>query len=206
VKNWDKSALIANNLPHVIEQLFEKFSERNIDYLLVGGIALLSYIDGRNTQDIDFIMSPNALLKLPELVISKESRDFARANFEELQIDILLTNNKLFNLVQKKYVSERVFGERVIRCVTVDGLILLKLYALPSLYRQGLFNKVSLYENDITQLLLKYTVEIKPLLKILKSHVIDTDLIAIQETIADIQERIKRLKQRQNRLQESQDT
>jgi hypothetical protein len=36
----------------------------------------------------------------------------------------------------------------------VEGLILLKLYALPSLYRQGNFAKVGIYENDVATLLL----------------------------------------------------
>ncbi len=32
-------------------------AERKIEYWLVGGVALLSYVDGRNTQDIDLIGS-----------------------------------------------------------------------------------------------------------------------------------------------------
>jgi hypothetical protein len=33
------------------------------------------------------------------------------------------------------------------------GLLLLKLYALPSLYREGNFARVGLYENDVATLL-----------------------------------------------------
>jgi len=34
--------------------------------------------------------------------------------------------------------------------VTLEGLLVLKLYALPALYRQMDMDKVALYENDIT--------------------------------------------------------
>lgn len=50
LKNWNKAMPDINHLQEQVEQLFTIFSERNINYLLVGGIALLSYIDGRNTK------------------------------------------------------------------------------------------------------------------------------------------------------------
>lgn len=203
LKNWNREMFGANNLPDTVDRLLDVLNERQIDYLLVGGVALLSYIEGRNTQDIDFILSQDELARLPEFVILEENQDFARANFSGLQIDLLLTSNKLFDVIQARYATERSFGGHSIRCVTVEGLLLLKLYALPSLYRQGQFNKVALYENDITQLLLQYPIDIPKLLQILKPHLLATDLEAIRETIADIQGRIKRLSLQQKRLQQS---
>ena len=41
--------------------LFEELETKQVDYVLVGGVALLSYVDGRNTQDIDLI-APTASL------------------------------------------------------------------------------------------------------------------------------------------------
>lgn len=55
--------------------------------------------------------------------------------------------------------AEQQFGDRSIRCATIEGLIILKLYALPSLYRQGNFDRLSLYENDIPQLLINCLTE-----------------------------------------------
>ena len=48
-----------------VERLFALLGERRIGYLLVGGIALLQYVDGRNTEDIDLILAPSSLDKLP---------------------------------------------------------------------------------------------------------------------------------------------
>jgi hypothetical protein len=58
MKNWDGSVADGDSLPQVVDRLFDLMDERQISYLLVGGVALLSYVDGRNTQDIDFIISP----------------------------------------------------------------------------------------------------------------------------------------------------
>src|ERR1700681_4266171 len=48
-------------------RLFALLEQRQIEYLLVGGIALLQYVEGRNTEDIDLIMSLSSLERLPEL-------------------------------------------------------------------------------------------------------------------------------------------
>jgi hypothetical protein len=36
-----------------VEALFAELDEQGLPYLLVGGIAMLSYVEGRNTEDID---------------------------------------------------------------------------------------------------------------------------------------------------------
>jgi len=120
-------------------------------------------------------------------------------NFDNLQIELLLTNNRLFKLVRDRYGTERQFGNRNIRCATVEGLLLRIFFALPSLYQQGQFDKVSIYENDITQLLLNYSVELPKLFKILSRHLLHSDIEALQVTALDIQTRIQRFyAQRQN--------
>ena len=200
IKNWNNKLPHMNQLPNAVEKLFTILSERNIDYILVGGVAMLSYIEGRNTQDIDFILSKLDLDDLPEISITDENRDFLRGDFEGLQIDVLLTNNKLFKLVRDRYATERQFGDRSIRCATVEGLVLLKFFALPSLYRQGQFDKVSIYENDITQLLLNYQVELPQLLKILRKHLLASDIEALQATASDIQTRIQRFAAQRQKL------
>ena len=200
IKNWNNKLPHMNQLPDAVEKLFTILSERNIDYILVGGVAMLSYIEGRNTQDINFILSKLDLDDLPEISITDENRDFLRGDFEGLQIDVLLTNNKLFKLVRDRYATERQFGDRSIRCATVEGLLLLKFFALPSLYRQGQFDKVSIYENDITQLLLNYQVELPQLLKILSKHLLASDIEALQATASDIQTRIQRFAAQRQKL------
>ncbi len=189
-------------LPEAVEQLFTLLTERKINYLLVGGIALLSYMEGRNTQDIDFILSKAELEALPEIVVIEENRDFVRGMFDQLQVDVLLTSNGLFELVRDRYTTEQLFGTQTIRCATVEGLLLLKFFALPSLYRQGQFNKVSIYENDITQLLLNYPeVDVPQLFKLLAKYVISTDLEELKITASDIQARIQRFYTQRNRFE-----
>ncbi|WP_199249742.1 hypothetical protein [[Phormidium] sp. ETS-05] len=203
IKNWENSPPNADNLPEVIERLFTILSARNINHLLVGGVALLSYIEGRNTQDINFIIAKSALNLIPEISVSEENQNFVRGNFENLQIDILLTQNSLFDWVSNNLAVERNFGGKMVRCVTVEGLVILKLYALPSLYRQGQFARVSIYENDILLLLLNYAVDIDKVFSTLSPHLLATDIQEIRQTTADIQARIARFSAQKRNLEEN---
>ena len=177
-----------------VEQLFNLLDARNVDYVLVGGIALLTYVEGRNTQDIDLIMTLPALEKLPEIEIESQDMYFARGTFGELQIDILLTKNPLFDKVAKQYSMEKQFMDRKIRCATVEGLILLKLFALPSLYRQGSFERVGIYENDIATLMNAFDPKAEELLQELSQHLNETDMQEARSILADIQARIQRFR------------
>ncbi len=182
----------ADSLLAQVEQLFNLLDSHKIDYVLVGGIALLTYVEGRNTQDIDLIMALPSLAKLPEIKIANQDMYFAHGGFGELQIDILLTENPLFDKVAKKYSTEKQFMDRKIKCATVEGLLLLKLFALPSLYRQASFERVGTYENDIAALLNAYQPKREPLIAELKKHLNETDMSELQSILTDIEERIRR--------------
>lgn len=193
-KNSPEVIMSADSLLSQVERLFDLLESRKVDYVLVGGIALLTYVEGRNTQDIDLIMASPSLAKLPEIKIESRDMYFARGKFGELQIDILTTKNPLFAKVEKKYAVTKEFMERQIRCVTVDGLILLKLFALPSLYRQGSFERVGIYENDIATLLHAFNPDMEPLLKELGTHLNETDMAEARTILKDIEGRIKRFR------------
>ena len=139
---------------------------------------------------------------MPEVTLIEENRDFARGRYKELQIDFLLTNNQLFEWVKTTYGRRIDVGEHSIQISSVEGLVLLKLYALPSLYSQGKFDRVNLYEGDITQLLLAYTVDIEGLLQELAQYVLPSDLEEIRQIVEDIQGRIQRLKATRERFSE----
>lgn len=192
VKNWVNLMTEGENFFERIDTLFNLLEEQKIDYLLVGGVALLSYVDGRNTQDIDLILNRRDLDLLTELEIQDENNNFIRGRFSSLQVDILLTQNELFKTIIQRFATEREFGTRKVRCVTVEGLLILKCYALPSLYRQGQFSRASIYENDILLLLLNYSVDLEPLLDILSAHLLASDLNEVHEILAEIQRRIQR--------------
>lgn len=185
-----------SNLLTAVDRLFSLLAERQIDYLLVGGIALLQYVEGRNTEDIDLLLVPRDLERLPEIEIRHRDGDFARGLFSGLQVDFLLTGNALFDHVHRHHATRRPFAERVIPCATVEGLMLLKLYALPSLYRQGNFARVGLYENDLATLLHDYRPAIPPLWTELEKHLSATDLQELRKILADLEQRIARFERR----------
>lgn len=194
VKNWLGGTMNSDSLIQSVQDFFAVLEKRKIDYVLVGGIAILHYVEGRNTQDLDLLMAVSSLDKLPELEITSQDMYFARANYGELQIDLLLTQNPLFKKVYKEYVKVQKFLDRNIPLATVEGLLLLKLYALPSLYRQGNFARVGIYENDIATLLYYYQPDTAALLDEISKYVNETDFEEIREIVSDIQKRINRFK------------
>lgn len=193
-KNPVEVLMRAELIPTQVEQFFSLFESRKIKCVLVNGIALLTYVEGRNTQDIDLIMTLPSLAKLPEIKIESQDMFFARGKFGELQIDILLTKNPLFAKVEKDYTTTKQFMDRKISCATVDGLILLKLFALPSLYRQGGFERVGIYENDIATLINAFNPKMQPLLKELSRHLNSDDMAEAQKIVSDIEARIQRFR------------
>ena len=181
-----------NDLLQNVERLFERLEARGIDYALVGGAAMLSYVEGRNTERLDLLMEATALEQLPELEVIGRDRFFVRAHFGELQIDILPNTNALFDLVRRHYTTRRRFAEREVVCATVEGLLLLKLYALPSLYRQGSFARVGLYEHDVATLLHHYAPGVGALLGILGEHLSSGDMAEVRGILNEIEQRFRR--------------
>lgn len=193
-KNWLVSTMNADPLPQTINRLFRLLGERRIDYILVGGIALLSYVEGRNTEDIDLIVAVASLDKLPEIIISSKDLYFARGQFEGLQIDFLLTRNPLFDRVKRQHATVQHFAEQDVPTATVEGLLLLKLYALPSLYREGNFARVGLYENDVATLLHYYSLDTNAVLAELSNYLSGRDLDEVRTILAEIEQRLKRFR------------
>lgn len=179
-------------LIETVARFFSLLRERQIDYVLVGGIALLQYVDGRNTENIDLIMAVSALERLPELQLDSRDADFARSKFGDLRVDVLLTSNPLFDEVRKRFTTTKRFVEQEIPCATVEGLILLKLYALPSLYRQGNFTRVALFENDIATLMHVHNPSAEPLVDELTTYLNDSDMTHVKQIVEEIQQRIRR--------------
>jgi hypothetical protein len=191
-KNWMGDMMIPEPIIQSVQDLFGMLEERKIDYVLVGGIAMLHYIEGRNTQDLDLLMSLASLEKLPELKILSKDMYFVQTRYGELKIDILLTKNPLFKEVCDHYSKVQKLMDRDIPLATVEGLLLLKLYALPSLYRQGDFSRVGIYENDVATLLHDYQTDVTPLVNELGKHLSETDVTEISGILLEVQKRLDR--------------
>jgi len=59
-RNWERLSVDSDSLLQAVRHLFALLAlldEREIEYVLVGGVALLNYVEGRNTQDIDLIVA-----------------------------------------------------------------------------------------------------------------------------------------------------
>jgi len=176
-------------VPRDALDLFALLAERRVSYLLVGGVAMLTYIQGRNTKDVDLLMSVAAMQQMPELEILGRQDFFVRARFRSVQVDLLLTTNPLFKLVQERFVTQHQFAEVQLPLATVEGLILLKLYALPSLYRQLNWDRIYLYESDIKQLVARYVPNVEPLFALLGKHMLASDLAELRKMLAEEQQR-----------------
>ena len=193
-RNWGDAAMASDSLLQAVYSLFHLLEQRHVSYVLVGGVALLHYVEGRNTQDIDLIMTVDDLENLTEIQVTYRDRFFARGHFQGLQIDILLTTNPLFSKVQQEHVTTLHFQEHDITIATVRGLLLLKLYAVPSLYRQGDFLRVNIYENDIAALMYQHHPDMEAILNELAPFISASDLASLQEIVQEIDHRIKRFR------------
>lgn len=164
--------------------LFDDLERLNVDYVLVGGVALLSYVEGRNTQDVDLIVDASDLARM-SWTIEARDQNFARADLHGLRVDLLLADNLLFSQVRRLHTTTGSFGGREVRTATREGLLLLKMYALPSLYRQSQWARAALYETDILMLHQGAAVDDEKLLGELAPHVEAADLVEIRRILEE---------------------
>jgi hypothetical protein len=172
------------DLRPAIEALFRELDEKKIDYMLVGGVALLSYVEGRNTQDIDLIVSPDQLGAM-EWNATVQDRDFGRALYRGIRVDLLLRTNPLFDYVARNERATVEFREQRVPIATRKGLLLLKLYALPSLYRHARLARAALYETDVRMLHQGADVDDDDLLRVLAPHLTKSDIAELSRILAE---------------------
>jgi hypothetical protein len=184
----------SRDFEEVVKALFRLLTDRQIHYALVGGVALLRYVPGRNTEDIDLLLAIHELDRLPEVRLQERTDWFAKGEFHGLRIDLLFTTNPLFRLVLQTRTTVHSFRELEVPCATAEGLILLKLFALPSLYRQGQVQRANLYEADVAALLLAAPVDTNALLEQVSPHVSASDLRELRGIVAEIEQRRDRFR------------
>ena len=197
-----ESFMDADHIAAEIEELFDLLERRRAAYLLVGGIALLAHVPGRNTEDVDLILSVADQHRLePEVVLADPGSPFAVGRYKQLRVDYLDAGAPFFALIQRRYAERRRFeflrGGRELPCATPAGLMLLKLYALPHVTAQGDWRRVNAYEGDILSLWMAYP-ELDPakLLAVLRPHVWEGGLFSLEhEVLPDLARRRQRLGQ-----------
>ena len=107
-------------------------------------------------------------------------------------MDLLFTTNPLFEQVARQHWESLSFHNHRIRCATPTGLLLLKLFALPSLYRQGRIERADLYENDIRMLLRAHPQPTGSLLDTLTAHMPASDINALRKILDEITTRLEK--------------
>jgi hypothetical protein len=69
-------------------------------------------------------------------------------------------------------------------------MILLKLFALPSLYRQFDWARIHAYEGDIKTLLALHKPTMEPLFALLEKHILPTELKELGKIVSEEQQRV----------------
>jgi len=180
--------------PALVADFLALLEGRRIPFVVVGGIALLQHVRGRNTEDIDLIISAPRLGDIPELSIRERTEMFAYGHFSDLRVDILFAEHPVFDLVAKKFTVPLDYHVGRLPTASVDGLILLKLFALPSLYRQFDYDRIAIYEADVTQLLSRSSREDSFFLDLLAPHLLESDRLELARILSDIRDRLRRMK------------
>ncbi len=175
------------SLPDDIESFLSILDSQRIDCILVGGIALLHYVEGRNTDDLDIIIATDELNRIPEIVIDDSNDMFARCKYRQLQVDVLKSEQSFFAMVKSNHTQEAQFLGHNLKIATEHGLALLKLFALPSMYRQHNHSRVRLYEGDLASLLETGKTDKISLLNDLKNHLPANDLSELGKILDELQ-------------------
>ena len=167
---------------------------KGIEYALVGGAALMTLDDCmRPTDDFDFIVSKQDIERLEELEQESSDRNFGRYLYQDTRIDALYRDNPVFNHVMNTCLDSAVIkGKKIVRA-SPEGIVLLKLYALPSLYQQGQQRRAMTYENDISALLMQCTdISFDKTLRVLAGELLPSQIDELRNILEDCQRRASR--------------
>ncbi len=118
---------------------------------------------------------------------------FAFGRFQELRIDCLSIENPFFGRIFKEFSTSLDYAFGKMPTATIEGLVLLKLFALPELYRQFDLDRVAIYEADLTQLMARSEQPDSFFLNVLSQYTSDSDLNSLRELLTEIRRQLTRL-------------
>ena len=179
-----------HGLTKATREFLTALASKGIPHLLVGAMAMLQHIDGRPTRDIDLIIALEDLARIPGFQLEEHNEGFATGSVRQVRVYLLFTANPFFAEVLSDHAEIRTLLGTPIQCATPQGIILLKLFAIPSLYRQGNIHRAAIYETDVLQLLLLQPIETESLLSQLQPHMPASDIYALRQILREIQQRI----------------
>lgn len=119
---------------------------------------------------------------------------FAKGNFHGLRVDLLFYEHPFFGRITREYATELSYTVGQLRTATVEGLILLKFFALPSLYRQFDLDRAAIYEADLVQLVSRTPREDSFFLNVLSEYLPGSDRREVSVILGEIRQKIARLR------------
>ena len=135
----------------VFNSLIQKFKEKNVDHVLIGGFALNAAGYTRATKDIDFLITKEAVSVVKEIMSSlgyqliHESDDVSNywAEAKPLgSVDFLHAHRKYTKKMMERAQSKRILnGQYYVKVVTCEDMIGLKV--------QSSSNDESRYHQDM---------------------------------------------------------
>jgi hypothetical protein len=180
------------SLAAALRFLLESLAEEGIPHVLVGGLALLQHVPGRNTRDVDLIVAPGDASTIAGFIEEERNEWFATGRVGPLRVDLLFTANPLFALVAAAHGMPMEFHGVTLQVATPFGMVLLKLFALPSLYRQGDIARAKLYEADLQSLCLAHSIDDVAVLDLLSRYMSESDVNALRQIMTEIRESLRR--------------
>ena len=130
------------NFSRVFKFLIEALNRRNIDFALIGGVALQSAGVSRTTQDIDLLILGKNAGDIKDIMLSRdyelihESEDvlnFVGRKVELGRVDFLLAHRKYTFAMLKRAKEKDIFEKRFkIKVLDIEDLIGLKVQSSSS--------------------------------------------------------------------------
>jgi hypothetical protein len=190
-QNWINGMKInPQNLQSGVANFLKLLKDLNIDFVIVGGIAILSYVELRNTKDFDIIIDRHNYIKLkPFLEVLTEEGDFANCLTEEkLRVDLLFADNPIFRYVKYGFEQNLDYEQGNFPTATPEGLVMMKLYALADLTLQHqvfgkkeILTKILLYQSDVNILNAMYEIDFSKILRLLEKHLSESGFEIVKE-------------------------
>ncbi len=129
------------NLKEVLKTLIARFSKKNIDFVLSGGLALSTMGIFRFMNDIDFVVQEESKVGIHEIMaeLGYEKQDFSTEEivsyFSPLrvfgQVDFLLARRRYTRAMMRRARKSPVFGgEFEVKTLLPEDLIGLKIQAI----------------------------------------------------------------------------
>jgi len=132
------------------------FDKSEIDYCLIGGLAMMLHHGRANTVDIDFyvavkdLKSVEALFKKEGFFVRGAGEFQLKAKVNDVSIDLLYADHYLGVDVVHRAVEKKL-GERFVRVATPEDLIVLKTLADRSIDRRDIEELRELFRGQLDE-------------------------------------------------------